>query len=201
LLGRRPDIVAARWQVEAASKDIEASKARFYPDINLSAMAGFDSLLNANPFTSASKSIALGPAISLPIFEGGALRAHLKGAYAGYDLAVATYNQTLNQAYSDVATQLTGISAIDRELPIRREALAAAQRGYDLAQERYRIGLSSQLPALNAETTLLSQQQQLINLEASRRHQQIGLFKALGGGFDAQQAGLAMAGPNGAPAQ
>jgi len=193
LLGRRPDIVAARWQVEAASKDIDVSKARFYPNINLSAMVGFDTLLNANPFTSLSKSIAFGPAISLPIFEGGALRANLKGAYAGYDLAVATYNQTLNEAYSDVAKQLTGIASIDRQLPLRREALAAAQRAYDLAKERYRIGLSSQLTVLSAETTLLAQQQVLINLEASRRNQQIGLFKALGGGFEASQAGLASA--------
>jgi NodT family efflux transporter outer membrane factor (OMF) lipoprotein len=72
LLGRRPDIVAARWQVEAASRGIDVAKARFYPDINLSAMIGFDSLVDANPFTAASKSIAFGPAITLPIFEGGA---------------------------------------------------------------------------------------------------------------------------------
>lgn len=193
LLGRRPDIVAARWQVEAASKDIDVSRARFYPDINLSALIGFDSLLNANPFTSASKSIAYGPAISLPIFEGGALRANLKATYAGYDLAVATYNQTLNEAYREVAAQLTVIHAIEQQLPIRREALAAAQRAYELVSQRYRIGLDTQLSVLHAETALLAQQQQLINLEANRRNQQIGLFKALGGGFDAQQAGLAMA--------
>ena len=196
LLGRRPDIVAARWQVEAASKDIAVAKARFYPDINLSAMIGFDSLLNANPFTAASKSIAYGPAISLPIFEGGALRANLKGSYASYDMAVASYNQTLNDAYGDVAKQITGIRSIDQQLPIRREALASTQRAYDLAKERYRIGLTSQLVVLNAETALLGQQQTLITLEASRRNQQIGLFKALGGGFDAQQAGLAVAPPD-----
>lgn len=192
LLGRRPDIVAARWQVEAATKDIDVAKARFYPDINLSAMIGFDSLLNSNPFTASSKSIAFGPAISLPIFEGGALRANLKGSYASYDMAVASYNQTLNEAYGDVARQITGIRSIDRQLPIRREALASSQRAYDLARERYRIGLTSQLVVLNAETALLGQQQALINLEASKRNQQIGLFKALGGGFDAQQAGLAI---------
>jgi NodT family efflux transporter outer membrane factor (OMF) lipoprotein len=200
LLGRRPDIVAARWQVEAASKGIDVSKSRFYPDINLSASLGFDSLLNANPFTAAAKSISYGPAISLPIFEGGALRANLKGSYASYDLAVATYNQTLNDAYSDVAKQLTGIHTIDQQLPIRRDALDASQHAYDLAKERYRIGLTSQLVVLNAETALLAQQQALIGLEASRRSQQIGLFKALGGGFDAQQAGLAIVAPANAAA-
>lgn len=195
LLGRRPDIVAARWQVEAAAKDIEVAQARFYPNLNLSALIGVDSLLSGNPFTSAAKSIAYGPAISLPIFTGGALRANLKGAYAGYDQAVASYNQTLNDAYGEVAQKITGIRFMERQLPLRQDALAAAQRSYDLAKERYRIGLTSQLVVLNAETALLAQQQALINLEAHRRHQQIGLFKALGGGFDAQQADLVIDAP------
>ncbi|MDB5989812.1 MAG: MarR family transcriptional regulator [Herbaspirillum sp.] len=190
LLGRRPDIVAARWQVEAAGSGITAAKARFYPDINLSASIGFESLLNANPFTAASRAITFGPAISLPIFDAGALRANLKGQVAAYDLAVANYNQTLNDAYADVAHQIAAIHSIDAQLPIRREALAAAQRGFTLAQERYRLGLTSQLVTVNAETTLLSEQQILLGLEVNRRNQQIGLFKALGGGFDAAAAGL-----------
>jgi len=195
LLGRRPDIVAARWQVEAASRGVDVAKARFYPDINLSAMIGFDTLINANPFTSASKSIAFGPAISLPIFDGGALRAGLKGEYANYDLAVASYNKTLNDAYADVARQIAAIHSTERQLPIRREALQAAQRAYDLARERYRIGLVSQLTMLSAETAVLAQRQSLVALEAMRRDQQVALYKALGGGFDAQQAGLAMNSP------
>lgn len=192
LLGRRPDIVAARWQVEAASRGIEVAKARFYPDINLSAMIGFDTLINNNPFTAASKSIAFGPAISLPIFEGGALRAGLKGEYASYDLAVASYNKTLNEAYADVARQIASIQSTERQLPIRREALQSAQRAYELARERYRIGLVSQLTVLSAETAVLAQRQSLVALEGLRREQQVALYKALGGGFDAQQAGLAL---------
>ncbi|MBV8625174.1 MAG: efflux transporter outer membrane subunit [Herbaspirillum sp.] len=195
LLGRRPDIVAARWQVEAASRGVEVAKARFYPDINLSAMIGFDTLINANPFTAASKSIAFGPAISLPIFDGGALRAGLKGEYANYDLAVASYNKALNDAYADVARQIASIHSTERQLPIRREALQAAQRAYDLARERYRIGLVSQLTMLSAETAVLAQRQSLVALEAMRRDQQVALYKALGGGFDAQQVGLAMNSP------
>lgn len=197
LLGRRPDIVAARWQVEASTHDIDAAKARFYPDINLSAMIGFDSLLNANPFTAAGKSIAFGPALSLPIFEGGALRAGLKGAFASYDMAVASYNQTLNEAYGDVARQITQIRSLDQQLPIRREALTSAQRAWELARERYRIGLASQLVVLNAETAMLAQQQAMISLETGRRNAQIGLIKALGGGFDAREAGLAVASGSG----
>ncbi|MBO9535311.1 efflux transporter outer membrane subunit [Herbaspirillum sp.] len=195
LLGRRPDIVAARWQVEAATHGIDVAKARFYPDINLSATIGFDTLLNTNPFTAASKTIAFGPAISLPIFEGGALRAGLKGEYANYDLAVATYNKTLNDAYADVARQIASIHSTERQLPIRREALEAAERAYQLASERYRLGLVSQLTLLSAETGVLAQRQALVNLEAARRDQQVALYKALGGGFEAQQAGLALKQP------
>jgi NodT family efflux transporter outer membrane factor (OMF) lipoprotein len=186
LLGRRPDIVAARWQVEAASRGIDVAKARFYPDINLSAMIGFDSLVDANPFTAASKSIAFGPAITLPIFEGGA-RAGLKGEVANYELAVASYNKALNDAYADVARQIAAIHSTERQLPIRREALQAAERAYDLARERYRLGLVSQLTLLSSETAVLAQRQSLVALQAQRRDQQVALYKALGGGFDAQQ--------------
>lgn len=197
LLGRRPDIVAARWQVEAASHGIDVAKARFYPDINLTAMIGFDTLLSGNPFTAASKNIAYGPAITLPIFEGGALRAGLKGEYANYELAVAGYNKSLNDAYADVARQIASINSTERQLPIRREALEAAERAYQLARERYRIGLVSQLTLLSAETGVLAQRQAMVNLEAARRDQQVALYKALGGGFDARQVGLALNGQAG----
>jgi len=191
LMGRRPDIVAARWQVEAASRGVDVAKARFYPDINLSAMIGFDTLLDSNPFTAASKSIAFGPAITLPIFEGGALRAGLKGEYASYELAVATYNKTLNDAYADVARQIAAIHATERQLPIRNEALQSAERAYALARERYRLGLVSQLTLLSAQTGVLAQRQAMVALQAQRRDQQVALYKALGGGFDAQRDGLA----------
>lgn len=190
LLGRRPDIVAARWQVEAAGSGIKQAKARFYPDINLSASIGIETLASGNPFLAANRAITFGPAISLPIFDAGALRANLKGQVAAYDLAVANYNQALNDAYADVANQIAAIHAIDAQLPIRREALEASRRGFELAQDRYRLGLVSQLTTVAAESTLLSQQQIMLNLETSRRNQQIGLFKALGGGFDARVAGL-----------
>ncbi|MDY7578897.1 efflux transporter outer membrane subunit [Herbaspirillum sp. RTI4] len=193
LLGRRPDIVAARWQVEAAQSGISVAKAKFYPDINLSASYGFDSLLSRNPFTAASRSINLGPAISLPLFEGGALRANLKGEYATYELSVANYNQTLNDAFADVAHQIAAIHSIQRQLPIRREAINAAESVWQSAQQRFRIGLVSKLAVLNAETAFLAQQQLMAALQANSRALQIGLIKALGGGFDAQQSGLALA--------
>ena len=91
LIGRRPDLVAARWRVEAASKDIDVAKAQFLPDISLTAFLGLASIAPENLLLGASRQLGIGPALKLPIFEGGKLRANLRGKYANYDAAVASY--------------------------------------------------------------------------------------------------------------
>ncbi|MDE2287731.1 MAG: efflux transporter outer membrane subunit [Burkholderiales bacterium] len=191
LLGRRPDIVAARWQVEAALKGVDVAKARFYPDINLMATIGFSSFGLGQLFTAASQQIQAGPAISLPIFDGGRLRANLKGEYARYEEAVASYDKTLNDALTDVADRLSNIHSTDQQLVTQAQAYDAAKSAYDLAVSRYKAGLAPQLVVLNAESFLLAQEQLRANLVATRRDQQMALIKAMGGGFDAQAAGLA----------
>lgn len=183
LLGRRPDIVGARWQVEAASQGIKNAKAQFYPDVNIVGIGGFLSLGLDRLFESASRQYQIGPAISLPIFDGGALKAQLKGQYAAYELAVANYNVTLNNAFSDVSTQLTSIQSIDKQLITEKQALYSAERAYHLAKDQYRIGLTSQLVVLDAETSYLEEQQARVQLISERRNLQIALIKALGGGF------------------
>lgn len=188
LLGRRPDIVAARWRVEAALKGVDVAKARFFPDINLMAAIGFSSFGLGRLFDAASQNIQYGPAISLPIFDGGRLRANLKGQDAAYEGAVASYNQTLNNALTDIADRLTSIHSTDQQIVSQRIAYDATRRAYDLAQARYKAGLSNQLTMLTAQSALLAQQQLRVNLEAGRRDQQMALIKALGGGFNASAA-------------
>lgn len=185
LIGRRPDIVAARWYVEAAGQGINNTKAKFYPNINIFALAGYLSLGLSRLFETASTEYQLGPALSLPIFDAGALRAQLRGQYGNYEEAVANYNATLNNALSDVAMQLTSIGSIDRQLSTQREALDSAARAYQLAKIQYRTGLASQLIVLNAETSFLNEQQTRLQLMTNRRNLQIALIKALGGGFNA----------------
>jgi NodT family efflux transporter outer membrane factor (OMF) lipoprotein len=184
LLGRRPDIVSARWQVEAACQGISYTKALFYPNVNL--LAGFAFLsLNLSHITTRANAEYFGPALSLPLFDGGALRAQLRNQYAKYEEAVANYNDTLSKALSDVATQITNLRTINKQLTIQSEALSSAQRAYGLARYQYRVGLASQLVVLDAETRYLTEQQTRLGLSRDRRNRQVALIKALGGGFNA----------------
>jgi NodT family efflux transporter outer membrane factor (OMF) lipoprotein len=191
LISRRPDIVAAYWQVDAAIHDVKEAKAEFYPDVNLSAAAGLDAFGWGRLLTAGSRQISAGPAIHLPIFDAGALRSQLKGRYADFDYDVATYNQTLINALSDVATQVTQIPSTDRQLVDARQALDAQTKAYQLALVRYKAGLTQQLQVLNADDNRLAAETAVVNLEMERRTRLIGLIKALGGGFDASHAGLA----------
>jgi len=196
LVARRPDIVAARWQVEAAMHDIKEAKAEFFPDINLAAAAGLDSFWWSRFFTASSRQFEAGPAIHLPIFDAGALRAQLKGRYADFDLDVANYNQTLISAFADVATQVASIRAIDGQKDDAQRALDASTEAYRLAVVRYKAGLSPQLQVLNADMNRLSAEQTVTNLKMQRRDLLLALINALGGGFDATAAGNAV--PTGA---
>jgi NodT family efflux transporter outer membrane factor (OMF) lipoprotein len=191
LLSRRADMVAARWQVDATQHDIKVAKAEFFPDINLSAAIGLDALGWSRFLNLSSRQISAGPAIHLPIFEGGALRAQLKDKYSDYDSAVAYYDQTLIDALNDVATQVASIRSIDRQMGDAQHAYDASRRAYELAVIRYKAGLSPQLQVLQADVQQLSQLQAVTNLKMRRRDLQVALIRALGGGFDA--AGTALA--------
>lgn len=192
LVSRRPDIIAARWQIEAALENVKEAKAEFFPDINLAAGIGLDAFGWGHFLMAASRQITAGPAIHLPIFDAGALRAQLKGRYADFDLDVANYNQALINAMSDVATQVASIRAIDTEMGDAQRALDASTEAYRLAVIRYKAGLSPQLQVLTADDNRLASEQTVTNLKMKRRDLQFALIRALGGGFDAQTAGVAV---------
>ncbi|WP_250534184.1 efflux transporter outer membrane subunit [Caballeronia sp. AZ10_KS36] len=194
LISRRPDIVAARWQVEAATHDIAEAKAEFFPDINLAASFGFDAFGWSRFLMASSRQIQAGPAIHLPIFDAGALRAQLKGRYADFDNVVANYNQTLVNALNDVATNIAAIRSLDRQMADAQRALAAATSAYQLAVIRYKAGLSPQLQVLTADENRLANEQTVTNLRLKRSDLQIALIRSLGGGFDATSTNLAIDG-------
>ena len=187
LLGHRPDVVAARWRVEAASRGIDASKASFKPSINLSAIVGLASAGLSDLFSSDALLGLGGPAISLPIFDGGRLRSQLDASDADYDLAVANYNQTLVGALHEVTDALQSAHSLDRQIDSSQRARAAAQSAWDLAQARYRAGLGTQLDVLAAQRPLLQLDQQIAALQAQRLHAAIDLDRALGGGLVLEQ--------------
>jgi NodT family efflux transporter outer membrane factor (OMF) lipoprotein len=191
LLSRRPDLVAAYWQVDSATHGVKEAKAEFFPDINLLASLGLDAFGWGRFLTSASRSIQAGPAIHLPIFDAGALRSQLKGRYADFDDDVANYNKTLINALSEVATQVSQIRSTHKQLVDAEAALDAQTKAYQLAVVRYRSGLNEQLQVLNADNNRLAADQAVANLRMDRRSQQIALIKALGGGFDASNTDIA----------
>jgi NodT family efflux transporter outer membrane factor (OMF) lipoprotein len=183
LVSRRPDLVAARWRVDAFMHDVKEAQAEFYPDINLSASLGLDAFGFGRLLTAVSRTASVGPAIHLPIFDAGALRAQLKGRYADADYAIASYNQTLVTALSEVATQIAQVRSSDAQLVDAQTARQAAQRADQIALAQYKAGLTNQLTVLNADTNALAADQAVVDLKMNRRDQQIALAAALGGGY------------------
>ncbi|WP_236218780.1 efflux transporter outer membrane subunit [Pseudomonas rhodesiae] len=191
LLGRRPDLIAARWRVEAAGRNIDASKTRFYPNLNLSASAGAESLLGDAMFGSASRFFNIAPTVSLPIFDGGRLRADLDARDADYDLAVAQYNKTLVQALGDIGNTLSQLRDTGRQIQAQQHATDIAQQSYDTVVQRYGSGIGSYLDVLSIEQQLLQAQRQLATLNAGQITLSIQLMQALGGGYSASNVASA----------
>jgi NodT family efflux transporter outer membrane factor (OMF) lipoprotein len=183
LLGRRPDIVAARLRTEAAAHRIDQRKAGFYPSVNLLAFAGFQSVGIDNLFKSASQSGGAGPAISLPIFNTNRLQGQFKGARAEYDAAVATYNGTLSMALREVADAATSRKSLDEELAAAQAAVAAAAEAHQIVSSRYEGALATYLDVLSAEDSLISARRSEAELETRALILDVSLVRALGGGF------------------
>ncbi len=215
LVARRPDIAIALARTEAAAKRIKVARADFFPAIRLSALVGVQSLgyetIFGPNFTPAGGPTSFadnlfkkdsifgnaGPAISLPIFHGGALSGQYRGVRAAYDEAVATYDRTVLSAYREVADAVTSRRALDQRLTDARAALTASEEAYAIAQKRYQGGLSTYLDVLTVEDQLLAARQSVTDLEASAFSLDIALIRALGGGFADSVATLPKDQPHG----
>ncbi|MBB1087370.1 efflux transporter outer membrane subunit [Lysobacter sp. SG-8] len=183
LLGHRPDIVAARWRAEAAQRRIDASETAFYPTVNLTAMVGLASVGLDDLFREEAGLVQGGPAISLPIFDGGRLRAQLDASDAAFDLAAADYNGRLVEALRQVTDALQGARALEQRIATATVARDAAAEAWTMATQRYEAGIGTQLDVLSAQQPLLQLDQQLASLRAQRVVAAIDLDEALGGGL------------------
>ncbi len=184
LLGRRPDIVAARWRVEAADKQIAVAKAKFHPSFNLTALAGVVAPNVGDLLKSSSTFAYLGPALSLPIFDGGRLRAGLANSDAQYDQAVAAYNQAVLDALRDVADQVNAVRSLQQQSQSQQQAVDSARAAHGLAEQRYRAGIGNYLDVLTAQSMLLQAEQQLAGLQSQQVLSSVRLSRALGGGYE-----------------
>ena len=188
LLGRRPDIVASRWRVEAAGRDIAAAKAEFYPDISLTALVGVQSVSLSKLLEAGSTIPTAGAALRLPILEGGRLRGALAGRDAEYDQAVEQYNQALSDALREVVDQLASLRSVQTQRGEADQALADAEEAYALAVTRYKAGIGSLLQVVSVEAQVLEQRALRAELHARELSVSINLIRALGGGFEMQVA-------------
>ncbi|HEY7638126.1 MAG TPA: efflux transporter outer membrane subunit [Steroidobacteraceae bacterium] len=183
LLGRRPDIVAARMRAEAAARRIDQARAEFYPNVNLTSVIGLQSkgldMLTHNGSSTGSS----GPAISLPIFNGGQLRGQLRGAEADYAAAVAEYDRTVIQALHELADAAVGQKALGPQLERTADAVGAAREAWQIQSNRYQGGLASYLDVLSAQDDLLANLRTQSDLQSRSFALDVALVRALGGGY------------------
>jgi NodT family efflux transporter outer membrane factor (OMF) lipoprotein len=185
LLARRPDLAAERFRVEAAAAQIGVAKADFLPNVNLAAFVGLGatSVQGLHLLGGGSGVAGVGPAVHLPIFDAGRLRANLRGRYGEYDAAVEQYNQTIIDALTQVADQVTSVRAVQQQLADQANALAAAEDAYRLTLDRYRAGLTSYLDVLVNEERLLAERLNRVRLQGRSLALAVGTMRALGGGY------------------
>ncbi len=185
LIGRRPDIVAARLRSEATAERVDAAHAAFYPNIDLTGFFGVQSIDLKTLLAKDSMIGQIGPALHLPIFDGGSIESGYRGARAQYDEAVAAYDKTLIHALQDVADAASDSRELEQELTHARAALKESENAHRIARLRYQGGLSRYLDVLAAEDTLVAARRRVADLEARAFFQDIELVRALGGGFRA----------------
>ena len=183
LIGRRPDIVAARLRTEAMAKRIGAARAAFLPNINLTAYAGAQSLPIDLLFNPGAQIAQIAPAISLPIFDSGRLAAGYRGARADYDEAVTSYDGVLITALRQVADAAVAERALAVRAAESRAALAANEDAYRIARLRYEGGLATYQSVLLVEDAVLQSRRIVADLDARAFLLDVQLVQALGGGF------------------
>ena len=199
LLQRRPDILAAEYQLKAANANIGAARAAFFPRILLTAAAGKASVRLEDLFAGPQSAWSFAPQITVPIFDAGHNRANLDVAKLSKLIEVANYERAIQSAFREVADALSARATLEDQIGAQEKLVKAEQQRYDLAQMRYRHGVDSYLNVLSAQRDLYFAQQTLIQARTARLSSLITLYKALGGGWQEHTANTAQAAVGGPP--
>jgi len=184
LLAHRPDVLAARERVEAATAGRAAAHAAFYPNISLTALVGLQAIGLDELTESGSRIYGIGPALHLPIFDAKRLRAAYKGATAELDAATASYNGVVLDAVREASDQITLNDSLTRQITEVRATLDSASSAHELAERRYAAGLTTQIVVLDAESRVLEARRALVTADSSRLLARMNLLLMLGGSFD-----------------
>ena len=185
ILLQRPDIMAAEHDLKAAHADIGAARAAFFPTIALTTSAGVMSPTLGDLFESGSGVWLFNPTVTVPVFTGGRLQGQLDAAEIRKETAVVLYEKAIQSAFREVADALAARDGYARQLMAQKELLAASERYYALAKQRYEKGVDSFLTLLDAQRQLFGARQAYVNLEFAQMLNQVTLYKALGGGWKA----------------
>jgi NodT family efflux transporter outer membrane factor (OMF) lipoprotein len=187
LLERRPDISAGERRVAEANDQIGIARAAFFPSLVLGVTGGFTGTSITNWFNWPSRMWAVGPQMSQTIFDAGRRHAVSEGATANYDGTVASYRQTTLTAFQEVEDNLAALCILEKEAQQQREATASAEESLQLFTNRYQGGVDNYLQVITAQTVLLTNQRNDIDIERRRMDASVLLVKAIGGGWDASQ--------------
>jgi NodT family efflux transporter outer membrane factor (OMF) lipoprotein len=187
LLERRPDIAAGERRVAEANDQIGIARAAFFPSLVLGATAGFTGTSITNWFNWPSRFWAVGPQMSQTIFDAGRRHAVSEGATANYDGTVASYRQTTLTAFQEVEDNLAALQILEKEAQQQREATTSAEESLQLFTNRYEGGVDNYLQVITAQSVLLTNQRNDIDIERRRMDASVLLVKAVGGGWDISQ--------------
>jgi len=194
LLERRPDIAAAERGMAAANDRIGAARAAFFPQLNITGYAGYESSELGNLFEWSSRTFLLGPLtgamLSLPVFDAGRRQAGLDRARAVYQEDVANYRQTVLGAFREVEDNLANLRILDEQTQAQDRAVQSSARAAQLSHTQYKEGSISYLDVIDSDRTVLTQQRVSVQLDGERARSTVNLIRALGGGWglDTQQA-------------
>jgi NodT family efflux transporter outer membrane factor (OMF) lipoprotein len=183
LLARRPDVLASRLRVDSAQAGLKAARADFYPNIDLSAFAGTQAIGLDNLVHGAAGAFGVGPALHLPVFDAGRLRAQYRANTADIDIALTAYNQSVLSAVRETSDQLSNIASLNTSLVEQQQSLDDAEEAFRLATNRYNAGVTTYLTVLATETQVLAARREHIDLEWARASARVTLLIDVGGDF------------------
>ena len=183
LLLRRPDVRQAEQTMMGANANIGAARAAFFPNVSLTASAGFANPEISNLFDSGSKYFSIAPSLYLPIFNAGRNRANLQVAEASQKIAVAQYEKAIQSAFRETSDALVSRQTLQDQLQAQSRQLDAEQARYKLSDLRYTNGVASYLDLLDAQRSLFSLEQSVVQVRLQQLQNQVNLYKVLGGGW------------------
>jgi outer membrane protein, multidrug efflux system len=191
LLQRRPDVASAERAMASANAQIGVARSAYFPDITLSPTLGWESTRFGGLFSVPSLMWSVGATAGEVLFDGGKRAAGVDFAQAGYESAQASYRQTVLTAFQEVQNAVTGLSVLERASTAGQAAVDDARQSFDLANDRYQGGLVAFIDVLNAEQQLLASERQEVQIHGQQVATVVFLAKALGGGWSADETGLA----------